>query len=313
MPFAHPFDEQLNEVDGPPALSKTHFTKEEIVAPCHPYAKPPVVPEATAWVLLIAFAPMAGVLAATPLWDALRAWKRTQYTLQHLLVLTIALGGALLGGVGIWQAQEAAKTPAGILAWICEFHEFEGRDAAVTCHQVLDDEESWKLSVYLVDQGEYQHQSTYYCNYGARFEKPVHRPYREGGFELELLVLAVNYMSPSNWAVDETVLCMGPGPKLIKIPVEDAYSGMQRFCPLRENEGIWKSGGPPFWAGDFVFGFIVSVECKNRDRDGTIAMFGRYKLIRHRGELRFVVAEAHRECFGEGPHVAQLFELCNAG
>lgn len=98
LPFAEiPQDFKALDIPAPRLPFKTHFTKEEILAPYQPYAKPPVVPEVTAWVLLAAFAPMACVLAAEPLWTALRARKRPQYALRHLLVLSIALAGTLLG------------------------------------------------------------------------------------------------------------------------------------------------------------------------------------------------------------------------
>lgn len=306
-----PQDFDALDISPPPAPAKTYFTKEEILAPCHPYAKPPVVPEATAWVLLAACVPMAGVLIAEPLWKALRAWKRPQYTLQHLLVLSFALAGALLGGVGFWQANEAEKTPMAILAWSKEFPKFGGHDLWITCHLFSDKSETRKLSVYLKDQDRYRHERTDYCYWGARFADPTCFRYYQDGFDLDVLVLTVNYMAVSSVNIEENAFYLDEFGQLKKIQVEDAQAGAERIIQRKANEELSRCDWYFLFEGNLQFEYGVRVSCRNRARAGYYSVLGRYKLIRYAGDLRFVVTEAHRECAGEGPYVAQLFELAN--
>lgn len=213
--------------------------------------------------------------------------------------------------MGVWQANEVKRTPPAILAWKKEFSLFNSRDLVVTCHRFTDDSEVWKLSIFIRDQEEFRHERTYYCYWGARFIEPTRFTYRQDGLDLDVLVLTLNCMAVSSVNIEENAFYVDSFGHLQNLPIEDPKDGTERLLPKKMNEEFSRCDWYFLSEGILQFEYVARVTCSNRAREGYYSVLGRYNLVHQGSGLRFVVAEAHRECTGEGSYVAQLFELAN--
>lgn len=271
---------------------KTCFTKDEILAPYHPYAKPPVVPETTAWVLLAAFAPMACVLAAEPLWKALRAWKRPQYALSHLLALSFALAGALLGGVGIWQAKEAESGSTTTLEWAARIDAGPGVQLVATYHRDRPDGRQ-KLSIYAREGLLYRHEVTYFSEWDCWFDPPFAFRYRKGGVDGTFLSVTHRY-SGTGCYKEEAAFLIGDQGRLEEIQFDDATECLEKTVPIHPDEGVWK---PPHYLFsdeglEFEFGIWGKDDANCCPTAGYVT--GTCKIVSEGGRLRLTVDQAAR-------------------
>ncbi|MCK6471845.1 MAG: hypothetical protein L6R28_08865 [Planctomycetes bacterium] len=271
---------------------KTYYTKDEILAPYHPNAKPPVVSEAAAWVLLVAFAPMAGLLAAEPLWKALRAWKRPQYTLRHLLLFTLALAGTLLGGVGIWQAAVAKNGIVAELEWAERIETRPDANMVVTFHRCRP-YGPHKLSIYARDDNRYRHEKTYFSTEDCWFDPPFVFRYRKSDVDGTFLSVTHRYSGTGCYKEEAAFLIQENG-HLDEVRFDDATDCLQNPVPFSRSEGVWKP--PHYFFNDeglaFEFGIWKWDDANCCPTAGYVT--GTYKIIRHGGRLRLMVDQAAR-------------------
>lgn len=235
---------------------------------------------------------MACVLIAEPLWKALRAWKRPQFALQHLLVLTFALAGALLGGVGIWQAKEAEKGPVAELQWAQRIEAEPGTDLVATFHRDWPDGLQ-KFSLYAREGSLYRHEKSYFSEWDCWFEPAYTFRYRKGGVNGTFLIVTHRYSGTGCYKEEAAFLIRDHG-HLDEIQFDDATECLEKAVPISPDEGVWKPPHYLFSNEGLGFEFWIWKSDDGNCCPTAGAVTGTYKIVRYGGRLRLMVDQAVR-------------------